>query len=117
MTRAELLEYGLTFPDAYEDYPFHDPNHGCLRRRSNRRIFALVYEREGRLCVNLKCEPMTGDFLRQAASAYIRPAYHMNKQHWIAVFAESCPEEELYSLIGASYLLTGPKSTKADVGR
>ena len=110
MTRAELIEYCLTYPDAYEDYPFEDPNWTCMRRRSNRRIFAFVFEREGELCANLKCEPMTGDFLRQAANAYVRPAYHMNKQHWITVIAGACPQEELRSLIGASYVLTQPKS-------
>ena len=25
-TRKEVLEYGLSLPDTYQDAPFHDPN-------------------------------------------------------------------------------------------
>jgi predicted DNA-binding protein (MmcQ/YjbR family) len=41
-TSQELIAFCLTLPTAYEDYPF-----------------------DGKLCVNLKCDPAEADFLRQ----------------------------------------------------
>lgn len=106
MTRRELIDYCLTFPDAYEDYPFHDDVWAVLRHRSNRKAFAFLYEHGGKLCANLKIDPMTGDFLRQAVS-YVRPGYHMNKTHWITLVIDDCPgEKEAYPLIEESYRLT-----------
>ena len=81
MTRRELIDYCLTFPLAYEDYPFDDVADAgawaVMRHRGNKKRFAFIYERYGKLCVNLKCDPFEADFLRQAF-AYVTPAYHMN---------------------------------------
>ncbi len=110
MTRRDLIGYCLTYPDAYEDYPFDDgPDiHGAwtvMRHRLNQKGFAFIYERGG-LCVNLKCPPERGDFYRQIYGG-IERAYHMNKDHWIAVRVNSdVPEDELYNLIEHSYRLT-----------
>lgn len=56
MTRQELIDYCLTFPSAYEDYPFDDIADASawtvVRHRINKKSFALIYERNGRLCVN-----------------------------------------------------------------
>ena len=51
-----------------------------MRHRANKKSFALIYERNGKLYVNLKCDPMEADFLRQAF-VDVTPAYHMNKVH------------------------------------
>lgn len=84
MTRRELIDYCLTYPDAYEDYPFDDgPDIAgawtVMRHRLNKRGFAFIFERNG-LCVNLKCEQVRADFLRQIYEG-VTPAYHMNKEH------------------------------------
>jgi predicted DNA-binding protein (MmcQ/YjbR family) len=116
MNRRELIEYCLTFPDAYEDYPFDDfPNSDdawtVMRHLSNKKSFAFIYEREG-LCINLKCEPMRSDLLRQIYSG-VTPAYHMNKEHWNTVHLDSdVPNDELYNMIEHSYKLTMPKRKK-----
>ena len=34
-TRKEAIRYCLTFPDVFEDYPFHDPAWTCMRIRAN----------------------------------------------------------------------------------
>jgi predicted DNA-binding protein (MmcQ/YjbR family) len=113
MNRRELIEYCLTYPDTYEDYPFDDtPDSNVawtvMRHRMNKKSFAFIYERGG-LCVNLKCEPLRADFLRQIYSGVI-PAYHMNKEHWNTILLNSdVPDEELYSMIEHSYRLTMPK--------
>jgi predicted DNA-binding protein (MmcQ/YjbR family) len=88
MTRRELIDFCLTFPAAYEDYPFDDTKGGgawtVMRHRTNKKSFVLIYERQDKLCVNLKCEPFEADFLRRVYTD-IKPAYHMNKTHWNTV--------------------------------
>lgn len=113
MTRRALIDYCLTYPDAYEDYPF-DENAGAsdawtvMRHRLNKKSFAFIYEREG-LCVNLKCEPEEADFLRKVYKG-VTPAYHMNKEHWNTVRLNSdVPVDELHGMIEHSYRLTMPK--------
>lgn len=115
MTRRALIDYCLTYPDAYEDYPFDDPKSAgawtVMRHRLNKKGFAFIYEREG-LCVNLKCEPLRADFLRQLYTG-VTPAYHMNKEHWNTVHLDAeMPEDDLYDMIEHSYRLTMPKVKK-----
>jgi predicted DNA-binding protein (MmcQ/YjbR family) len=115
MTRQELINFCLTFPAAYEDYPFgnaeahsDDGLWSMMRHRANKKGFAHIYERNGRLCINLKCEPLEADFLRQAF-ADVTPGYHMNKEHWNTVtLGGDVPEEELKRMIGRSYDLIKP---------
>jgi predicted DNA-binding protein (MmcQ/YjbR family) len=116
MTRQELIDFCLTFPAAYEDYPFDDSIDSSawtvMRHRANKKSFALIYERHGKLCVNLKCEPLEADFLRQVF-ADVTPAYHMNKVHWNTVtLGGDVPEEELKGMVGRSYELIQPKVRK-----
>lgn len=109
MTRRQLIDLCLMLPDAFEDYPFEEDSWTVLRHRSNRKWFALVYEREGKLFINLKCEPMQADFLRSAFEG-VTPAYHMNKTHWNAVCPDSdVPLSELQRMIRMSYDLTAQK--------
>ena len=116
MTRRELIDFCLTFPAAYEDYPFDDVADDSawtvMRHRTNRKSFAFIYERHGRLCVNLKCKPLEADFLRQIFRD-VTPAYHMNKAHWNTVTpGGDVPDEALRKMIGASYQLVRPKAGK-----
>ncbi|MDR1704906.1 MAG: MmcQ/YjbR family DNA-binding protein [Clostridiales bacterium] len=119
MTRRELIDFCLTFPAAYEDYPFDDlADIGAwtvMRYRANRKGFAHIYERNGGLCINLKCDPFEADFLRQVF-ADVMPAYHMNKRHWITVtLGGDVPDDELGRMIERSYDLIKPKGRKPDV--
>ena len=116
MTRQELIDFCLTFPAVYEDYPFDDIiDSGAwtvMRHRTNRKGFAHIYERHGKLCVNLKCEPLEADFLRQAF-ADVTPAYHMNKVHWNTVtLGGDVPGDELKRMVERSYDLIKPKVRK-----
>lgn len=113
LTRDEAIEFCLTFPDAFEDYPFHDPNWTIMRHKSNNRMFAAIYEHCGKIWLNLKAEPMTGDFWKSVFSAVV-PAYHMNKEHWISVILDgSMTDEEITPLISESFSLTMPKRNKS----
>jgi predicted DNA-binding protein (MmcQ/YjbR family) len=108
MTRQDLIEYCLTFPAAYEDYPFDDVTL-IIRHSGNKKMFAFPNETDGRLSITVKCEPMEADFLRQAFKDVI-PGYHMNKKHWNTVITGGdVPEEEIKRQIGMSYDLIKPK--------
>jgi len=120
MTRRELIDYCLTFPAAYEDYPFDDAAGpaawAVMRHRANKKGFAFIYERGGLLRVNLKCDPAEADFLRQLFAG-VTPAYHMNKAHWNTVTpGADVPEDELCQMIARSYDLIKPKVKKRDCG-
>lgn len=112
MTKQEIIEYCLTMPGAYEDYPF-DEIWPVMRHGSNKKSFAFIYERHDRLCINLKCDPERADFLRQIYRD-VEPGYHMNKTHWNTVSAGGdVPEQELHKMIQHSYDLIKPKTRKA----
>ncbi|MDD4367851.1 MAG: MmcQ/YjbR family DNA-binding protein [Oscillospiraceae bacterium] len=71
--------------------------------------FAFIFERQGQLCLNLKCDPGDADCLRQAFNA-ITPAYHMNKRHGNTVAVNAgIPDQLLRQLISASYDLIRPR--------
>ncbi len=117
MTKRELIDLCLTFPDCYEDYPFDgEPENSkrgdawaAMRHHSNKKTFAFIRIQGGELVANLKCEPMKADFLRSVYRGVI-PGYHMNKVHWNTVSANSdVPYEELVMMITDSYRLTGGK--------
>lgn len=116
MTRQELITFCLTFPGAYEDYPFGDAGEDgvwtVMRHRANKKSFAMIYERQGRLRINLKCEPLEADFLRQTF-ADVTPGYHMNKLHWNTVTpGGDMPDGEILRMIEQSYHLIQPKARK-----
>lgn len=115
-TREEVVEASLRFPGAYEDYPFDDPNWTVMRRRDTKRGFAWIYERGGKLCVNLKAEPETALFWRSVFPS-VTPAYHMNKEHWNTVILDgSVPEETLLGMLEDSYTLCGKSPSRAKKG-
>ncbi len=104
--REEIIRYCLTFKNAYEDQPFHDPNWTVIRHRENKKIFAWIFEREGHMWINVKCSPDWRDFWRRVYKSVI-PAYHLNKVHWNSIIMDgTIPEEEVKRMIGESYDLT-----------
>ena len=116
MTRQQLIDFCLTFPASYEDYPFDEiADAGAwtvMRHRTNRKSFAFLYERNGKLCVNLKCDPFEADFLRQVYTD-VTPAYHMNKVHWNTVIpGGDISEDVLKQMIERSYDLIKPKAPR-----
>ncbi|MCD8384403.1 MAG: MmcQ/YjbR family DNA-binding protein [Clostridiales bacterium] len=108
-TREDAIRACLTLPFSYEDYPFDDTNWTIIRHLENKKIFAMIFQREGRIWINVKAEPVSGDFWRQIYPAVV-PAYHMNKQHWISIILDgSMEEDDILRLIQDSYALTAPK--------
>ena len=111
MTKRELIGYCLTFPSTFEDYPFGETA-AVMRHSGNKKMFALIDIRSGRLYINLKCDPFKADFLRSIFED-VAPGWHMNKTHWNTVYVDGdVPEQELYDMIAHSYDLIKPKAGK-----
>lgn len=105
-TKKDLIAHCLTYPDVYEDYPFHDHEWALIRHRSNRRVFAWIYRREGQVCVNVKCDPQWVEFWRKAYPGVL-PGYHLNKKYWNTVLLDgTVPDKEIRRMIAESYDLT-----------
>ena len=112
LSREEVLQYGLTFPDTYMDAPFHDANWQLVRVKENKKAFLWVYERDGFLNLNLKVSPEWRDFWRGAFPSVL-PGYHQNKEHWNTVVLNgTIPEQEIKRMIAESYDLVTDSPAK-----
>ncbi|MCL2847243.1 MAG: MmcQ/YjbR family DNA-binding protein [Firmicutes bacterium] len=106
----ELINLCLKLENTCEEYPFYPDSPVIRHSVGTRKIFAVVFERDG-LCVNLKIKPGDGDALRRSFEN-ILPAYHMNKDHWVMVkLGGDVDDELLQGLIKNSYEITRPKHT------
>ena len=56
-TREDALLFGLSFPDTYQDAPFHDTNWQLIRYKGNKKAFLWTYERNGFINLNVKADP------------------------------------------------------------
>ena len=102
-TREEALAYGLSFPNTYQDAPFHDENWQLVRVKGNKKVFLWTYERNGNVCINIKVNPEWRDFWRNTYESVL-PGYHQNKEHWNTVILDgSVPTEEIKRMIAESY--------------
>ncbi len=111
-TREEVLQFGLSFPDTYQDAPFHDVNWQLVRYAGNKKAFLWTYEKDGNLCLNLKVDPDKAFFWRRVYASVI-PGYHQNKDHWNTVIMDgSIPEEDVKMMIAESYDLVSDSPAK-----
>lgn len=111
MDKNKLIEYCLVFDDAVKTQPFNRNEYRDLyviRHKSNNKWFALIFDLDNKLYINLKIKPETGFVLREQYSA-ITPAWHMNKKHWIKVDVNNIETDVLKKLIEISYELTSAK--------
>lgn len=107
MDKKMLIEYCSSLENAIVDRPFkYDFLTVIARHRDTKKWFGAIMEREGRVFINVKCDPLDGDFLQYAYKG-ITPGYHMNKTHWISVYLNSdIPDELILQLVYDSYKLT-----------
>ena len=102
-TREEALEYGLSFPDTYQQAPFHDPNWQLVRVKNSKKAFLWTYERGGYINLNVKVDPQWRDFWRSTYDAVI-PGWHQNKEHWNTIILDgTIPDEDIKRMIAESY--------------
>lgn len=111
-TREEALAYGLSFPNTYQEAPFHDPNWQLVRVKGSKKVFLWTYEREGHINLNVKVDPQWRDFWRNTFEAVI-PGYHQNKEHWNTIILDgSIPDEDIKRMIAESYDLVTDSPTR-----
>lgn len=111
-TREEALEYGLSFPDTYQQAPFRDPNWQLVRVKGSKKAFLWTYERDGYINLNVKVDPEWRDFWRQAFPSVI-PGWHQNKEHWNTIILDgSIPDADIRRMIAESYELVTDSPTK-----
>jgi O-6-methylguanine DNA methyltransferase len=102
-TREEALRYGLSFPDTYQEAPFHDPNWQLVRVKGSRKAFLWTYEKDGHIWLNVKADPEWRDYWRGAFPSVI-PGWHQNKEHWNTVILDgTVPEDAVRRMIEESY--------------
>lgn len=114
--RSEIFGYADKKYNVKPDYPFEKYRHyAVLRHSDGDKWFGLVMnvsrdmlglKGEGEVDVlDIKCHPAKVDDFKTRPG--FRPAYHMNKEHWLtAVLDGSVSEGEIFTLLDDSYDLT-----------
>ena len=111
-TREEALAYGLSFPNTYQDAPFHDDNWQLVRVKGSKKAFLWTYERNGFINLNVKVLPENSFFWRDIYKSVI-PGWHQNKDHWNTIILDgSIPTEDIKRMIAESYDLIADSPTK-----
>lgn len=111
-TRSEAVAFCSKLPETYEDMPFRDTNWKLIRHNENKKAFAWIYEREGYIWINVKCDQEWRDFWRNTYES-VRPGFHQNKEHWNSIILDgTIPENDIKRMIEESYDLTKPKVRK-----
>lgn len=112
MTREEALAYGLSFPDTYQEAPFHDQNWQLVRVRGSKKAFLWTYERNGYINLNVKVSPEWRDLWR-STYASVKAGWHQNKEHWNTIILDgTIPDEDIKRMIAESYDLVSYSPTK-----
>ena len=104
-TRSEALTYALTFPDTYQQAPFHDPNWQLVRVKGSKKAFLWTYEKDGFINLNVKVSPAWRDFWRDAFASVI-PGWHQNKDNWNTIILDgTVPDDAIKNMIADSYAI------------
>lgn len=111
-TREEALAYGLSFPNTYQEAPFHDPNWQLVRVKGSKKAFLWTYERNGYINLNVKTDPEWRDFWRKTYQS-VTAGWHQNKEHWNTIILDgSIPESDIKRMISESYDLVTDSPSK-----
>lgn len=111
-TREEILAFALSFPDTYQDAPFHDDNWQLVRVKGSRKAFVWTYERNGYMNLNVKVDPEWRDYWRDAFESVL-PGWHQNREHWNTIILDgSIPDDAVREMIAESYRLVTDSPSK-----
>lgn len=111
-TREEVLAFALSFPDTYQDAPFHDDNWQLVRVKGSRKAFVWTYERNGYMNLNVKVAPEWRDYWRDAFESVL-PGWHQNREHWNTIILDgSIPDDAVREMIAESYRLVTDSPSK-----
>lgn len=111
-TREEVLEYGLSFENTYQEAPFHDTNWQLVRVKGSKKAFLWTYERDGYININVKVSLETRDMWRAAFDS-VKLGWHQNKEHWNTVILDgTIPDSDIKMMIAESYDLIADNPTR-----
>lgn len=83
-----------------EDFPFDDVT---MVIKVGRKMFLLVNITQKPLRMNLKCDPLVAEGLRNKYKSVL-PGYHMNKMHWNTIILDdSIADNVIFSMMDDSY--------------
>ncbi|MFW1858348.1 MmcQ/YjbR family DNA-binding protein [Acinetobacter defluvii] len=114
MNEDEIQIYAMRVaaqqPLAELSYPFGEDIHVF---KVMDKIFMMSFRHATQKIINLKCNPEQSEILRDLYPS-IHTGYHMNKQHWISVYAgEKIDQALVEDLVKTSYqLVTNTLSKK-----
>ncbi len=114
MDAKALIKKCLINDDSIKTHPWAQDEYKdfiVMRHKSNNKWYALIFEINNQLCINLKCPPDLIPVLKEQYPA-IKPAWHMNKKHWCTVEVNNIEPTVLVELITISFNLTAPKKRK-----
>lgn len=110
-TPQEAVTACLTLPGVYEDHPFGDDT-TVIRHGANKKSAAFVLRQGDVWMLNVKADPVAVHMWQQIFPA-VKPAYHMNKEHWLSIVLDgTMADEDIMRLVWDSYHLTQPKQAK-----
>lgn len=117
MNIEDFRDYCLSFNGAHEKMPFgkaaSDYDRNLLVFCVKDKWFCMVNIDVFDFC-NLKCDAAESGEL-QARYNSVKPAYHMNKKHWVsAYFNGDLPDEMIRRLVRQSYELVVSSLPKKD---
>lgn len=105
------LKLALALPETSLSHPFGD---GCDVVKVMDKVCLLSTQYQQQPLVNLKCDPIYAEELK-ALYPSIRAGYHMNKKHWISVYAgEKIDALLIEDLVKDSYALVVKKLGKVE---
>lgn len=107
MTRVEIEEYLLSFPNVWLDFPFGEETSVYKvghKETGKGKIYAIIAEKPP-LRVSLKCDPQLAETLREKYETVV-PGYHLNKKHWNTLICTGqLDDQEITDLASLSYRL------------
>lgn len=103
------IAYATQLPLAELSYPFSED---VKVFKVMDKIFLLCFKHAHQKIINLKCRPEQSEILRDLYPS-IKTGYHMNKQHWISVYAgEKLDVDLIENLVKSSYELVTAQLTR-----
>ena len=77
-----------------------------MRHKDTKKTFAYIFEKDGQIWINVKCDPEWREFWRAAFPSVV-PGFHLNKTYWNSIILDgTVPEKDIRRMITESYDLT-----------
>lgn len=112
MKLEDLTQLVLEMSNGFESFPFNKDMSKdkiiwhVIKHHHNQKIYAMVFEKEQKLFLNVKLTIEHGQELRELKG--VAPGYHMNKMHWntIDINDTDLSRDEIKGIIEESARLT-----------